>query len=152
MGEMKVVARESVSPLEWLESRLHPWVSFVIMPVFALANAGIPLDSASPTDTVSVAVIAGLVIGKPVGITIFSALTVALRIGQLPRGVTWPAIVGAGFLAGIGFTMAMFIAGLALDEPLLSTAKMGVLVASALAAAIGCAILVASLKKPEGAQ
>jgi NhaA family Na+:H+ antiporter len=138
--------------LDWLESRLHPWVSFGIMPLFALANAGIPLDSASPTDAVAVAVIAGLVIGKPVGITIFSALAVKLGIGKLPKGVTWPAVVGAGFLAGIGFTMAMFIAGLALDEPLLSAAKMGVLVASALAAVIGCGLLVATLRKPEGAQ
>ncbi len=152
LKEMGIVARESVPPLDWLESRLHPWVSFGIMPLFALANAGIPLDSASPTDAVAVAVIAGLVIGKPVGITIFSARTVALRICELPKGVTWPGVVGAGFLAGIGFTMAMFIAGLALDEPLLSDAKMGVLVASALAAVIGCGLLVATLRKPEGAR
>lgn len=148
MDEMKVVARETVPPLERLESRLHPWVSFVIMPVFALANAGISFDSASPTDAVAVAVIAGLVIGKPLGITIFSALAVALRIGQLPAGVSWPALIGGGFLAGIGFTMAMFIAELAVEEPLLSAAKMGVLVASALAGIIGCALLVTTLKRP----
>jgi NhaA family Na+:H+ antiporter len=148
MGEMGMVVRETVPPLERLETRLHPWVSFVIMPVFALANAGIPLDSASVTDGVAVAVIAGLVIGKPLGIMIFSAATVGLKIGELPEGVNWPAMVGAGFLAGIGFTMAMFIASLAVEEPLLSQAKIGVLAASAVAAIIGCLILVATLKKP----
>jgi len=151
MDELQDVARETVPPLERLESRLHPWVSFVIMPLFALANAGIPLDSASPTDAVAVAVIAGLVIGKPIGITLFSFIAVALRIGRLPEGVTWMAMLGGGVLAGIGFTMAMFIAGLALEEPLLSAAKMGVLVASAIAAVVGCALLVMTLKKPETA-
>jgi NhaA family Na+:H+ antiporter len=149
MDEMEVVARESVSPLQRLESRLHPWVSFVIMPVFALANAGVPLGSASVTDAVAVAVIAGLLLGKPVGITLFSGIAVALRFGELPRGVGWGGIVGGGFLAGIGFTMAMFIASLALEEPLLSTAKMGILVASAVAAVLGCLLMVITLRPPQ---
>jgi len=140
--------REAIPPLEYLEGRLHPWSSFVIMPVFALANAGVAFKAADFADPVAVAVMAGLVLGKPVGILLASILAVKLITRGLPAGLTWPALVGGGFLAGIGFTMALFIAGLALDGPALNAAKVGVLGASAVAAAAGVVLLLATLPKP----
>ena len=140
--------REVISPLEYLEGRLHPWSSFVIMPVFALANAGVAFAAADFVDPVAIAIMAGLVLGKPVGILLMSLLAVKLVTKGLPEGLTWPSLVGGGFLSGIGFTMALFIAGLALDGPALNAAKVGVLGASALAAVIGMILLVAVLPKP----
>jgi NhaA family Na+:H+ antiporter len=137
--------RETISPLGYLESTLHPWVGFVIMPIFALANAGVPLQLASFADPVALAVAAGLLIGKPVGIVTFSWVAVRTHVARLPDGVEWGAVAGAGVLAGIGFTMALFIAGLALDGAALEAAKVGTLGGSAVAAAIGMALLVHAL-------
>ena len=142
-------ARESISPLEYLEGLLHPWVSFVIMPLFALANAGVPISLAGFGDPVALAVDAGLVIGKPVGIVLFSAAAVRLGLATLPEGVNWTMMIGGGFLAGIGFTMALFIAGLALDGETLDSAKVGILGASAVAALLGMAILARQPSPPE---
>jgi len=144
-------ARESVSPLEYLERLLHPWVSFVVMPVFALANAGVAFHPRDVTDPVAVAVAAGLVVGKPVGIVVASWLAVRTGVARLPAGVGWGALAGAGLLAGIGFTMALFIAGLALPPEARDTAKVGILVASALAALLGMGLLAAVLPKPRTA-
>ena len=103
-------AREPISPLEYLESSLHPWVAFLIMPLFALANAGVPFQLSDLGDPVALAVGISLVVGKPLGIVAFSALAVRLGLASLPEGVGWGALAGGGFLAGIGFTMALFIA------------------------------------------
>ncbi len=142
-------ARESISPLEYLEGMLHPWVSFVIMPLFALANAGVPISLAGFGDPVALAVDAGLVIGKPVGIVLFSAAAVRLGLATLPEGVDWTMMIGGGFLAGIGFTMALFIAGLALSGEALDSAKVGILGASAIAALLGMGILARQPALPE---
>jgi NhaA family Na+:H+ antiporter len=133
--------RETVSPVEYLERVLHPWVSFVIMPVFALANAGVAFELSDVTDPVAVAIMAGLVMGKPVGIVGASALAVRFGWASLPSGTGWRGMIGGGFLAGIGFTMALFIAGLALEGPSLDTAKVGILGASFVAAVIGMLML-----------
>ena len=129
--------RETVSPLVYLETTLHPWVGFAIMPLFALANAGVPFTASDLGDPVAVAVGLGLVIGKPIGIVGFSWLSVRSGLSALPQGVTWGLLFGGGLLAGIGFTMALFISGLALDADSLGAAKVGVLAASAIAAALG---------------
>jgi NhaA family Na+:H+ antiporter len=150
LRELATAARETVSPLERIEMSLHPWSSFAIMPVFALANAGIPIRAESFGEPVAMAVMAGLVLGKPVGIVAVSFLAVRLGLAELPRGVSWTALLGAGFLAGIGFTMALFIAELALAGPMLEAAKVGVLAASALAALIGVAILLVALPRDAG--
>lgn len=121
--------REVISPLEYLEGTLHPWTAFVIM---------------------AIAVMAGLVLGKPIGILLMSYLAVKLITKSLPEGLGWPALVGGGFLSGIGFTMTLFISGLALSGPSLQTAKVGVLGASLLAAMAGMAVLVKVLPKPGG--
>ena len=133
-------AGEEASPGARLEHALHPWVAYAIMPLFALANAGVDLGGvdlgASPG--LAIGVIAGLVVGKPVGIVLACALAVRLGVAALPRGVTWRGLIVVGAVGGIGFTMALFIAQLAFaDQPALhATTKVTVLIASALAAMI----------------
>ena len=136
------ITRETISPLEYLIYVLHPWVAFVIMPLFALANAGVEFRAADVLSPVALTVILGLVVGKPVGILLLSWLSLKSGIARMPEGVRWRHIAGGGFLAGIGFTMALFIAGLAFaDEALLRSAKTGVLLGSAVSAIIGVLLL-----------
>ena len=143
---------EPVSPLVRLEHLLHPWSSFVVLPIFALANAGIVIDSASidaATETpVALAVILGLVVGKTLGLTAGAALAVRLRLSRLPPGVRWSHLVGLGALAGIGFTVSLFITELAFDDPdVISAAKLGVLTGSLVAAGLGL-LLLAAVSRP----
>jgi NhaA family Na+:H+ antiporter len=147
---VKRAARESVSPLEYLESVLHPWMGFAIMPIFALANAGVPIQLESFSHPIALAIGAGLVVGKPLGIVVFSWIAVRIGLASLPAGVGWGAITGGGLLAGIGFTMALFIAGLALEGDALDIAKVGILEASVAAAILGVAVLVRVLPAPSG--
>ncbi len=149
LRHMETASREAISPLERLEVKLHSWVGFVIMPIFALANACVPIEVSYVTSPVALAIMAGLLIGKPLGIVGFSYGAVKLGWAQVPKGVTWAMITAGGFLAGIGFTMAMFIAGLAMKGDLkefLDPAKIGILCGSVLAAAIGMGLLAAQLK------
>ena len=160
LQRVRDLSLEAQSPLEYLMHRLHPWVAFGVMPVFALANAGVPLDATTLGDPagvrVALAVTLGLLIGKPVGITLFALAAVRLRLASLPRGVGAGALFGAGMLGGIGFTMALFITALAFGEgPLASAAKVGVLGASVLACLGGLAVLSRVLpphapKSPDG--
>jgi NhaA family Na+:H+ antiporter len=133
------------APLQRLEHSLHPWVAFFIMPVFALANAGVSLGEDFVTaiaQPISLGIVAGLVIGKQVGITLFVWLATKLKIAELPSGVSWRHIYGASWLAGIGFTMSLFIAGLAFGESdSLATAKVGILIASLISGVVGFLIL-----------
>jgi Na+:H+ antiporter, NhaA family len=144
-------ARETIAPLERVETVLHPWVSFVIMPLFAFANAGVPIQISGFSDPVAMAIMAGLCIGKPVGIFLFSWLAVRLGVARLPEGVSWIILLAGGILAGIGFTMSLFIAGLALSGGILQAAKIGILAGSALCAVIGMVLLRWLLAKPAGA-
>ena len=139
-------ANEDVEPpLQELEHTLHPWVVFVIMPLFALANAGVVLgeDFASTLlNPVSLGIVAGLLLGKQFGIILFAWLAVKSGISELPGGVTWLHIYGAAWLAGIGFTMSLFISDLAFaDSPLLDIAKLGILTASLIAGVAGWSII-----------
>ncbi len=137
------VAREGLSPLARLEHGLHPWVGFVIMPLFALANAGVEIRPAAVADPVAVAVALGLLVGKPVGIVLFAVAAVRVGVAALPTGVDWKVMAGGGALGGIGFTMSMFVANLAFDDPAhLDAAKVGILVGSTASAALGAALLV----------
>ena len=125
-----------------LEHNLHPFVSFGIMPLFALANAGVSLSGGTLFQPINLGIIAGLVIGKQVGITLFSWLAVRLGFAELPKGIRWVQIYATGWLGGIGFTMSLFIANLAFSEAdLVDVAKLGILVASVLAGIAGAAIL-----------
>jgi Na+:H+ antiporter, NhaA family len=140
------LAREAVSPLTRLEHALHPWSSFVVLPVFALANAGIVLDraaiDAATESPVTAAVAVALVAGKAVGLTAGTALAVRLGLSHLPAGVRWAHVAGVGLLAGIGFTVSLFITELAYDDPaLVDAAKLGVLAGSVTAAVAGTVAL-----------
>jgi Na+/H+ antiporter NhaA len=135
-----------VSVVEWLQHRLHPWSTFLIVPVFALANAGVVISGEVIGDAVSSpvtwGVIAGLVLGKTVGITLATAVAVGTGIGRLPRGVTWRYVIGAGALGGIGFTVSLFVTELAFGDSILGEdARIGVLTASLLAGVIGTLIV-----------
>ncbi|MBX6387002.1 MAG: Na+/H+ antiporter NhaA [Microbispora sp.] len=134
-------AREALSPVERFEAALHPWVAFGVMPLFALANAGVPLSLDALTDPVALAVVAGFVLGKPAGVVGFAWLAVRSGLAARPAELGWGALAGGGMLAGIGFTMALFIAGLAFQGALLDAAKLGILGASVLSAAGGLALL-----------
>ncbi len=145
--KLSFAAKESASPLERLETSLHPWVGFLIMPLFALVNAGVEFRPAALSDPISFAVTLGLVLGKPLGIVVFSLVAVKLKIAQLPSGVTTRMLVAAGCLGGIGFTMSLFIAHLGLDHEHLDAGKCGILIGSGISAILGSVILVLSLPK-----
>jgi Na+:H+ antiporter, NhaA family len=131
------------SPLQRIEHRLTPWVTFVVIPVFALSNAGIDLAAVSwdeaLSEPVTLGVVSGLVVGKFAGISLFTWAAVRLQLARLPSGVGWPHLLGAAWLAGIGFTMSLFIAQLAFGggPDLVEQAKLGILVGSATSALIG---------------
>lgn len=141
INHLIVAARETVSPLQRLELALHPWVAFFIMPVFALANAGVPIVHEAITSPVSVAVSLGLLIGKPLGILLFSWLSVNFLGAKLPTNTSWNCMVGTGFLAGIGFTMSIFIANLAFTGDMLVAGKVGAITGSFISATVGLMIL-----------
>ena len=149
VATLQYVAREAVAPLQRIEDRLHPWVGFAIMPLFALANAGVEIRPAAILDPVALAIVAGLVLGKTVGIVGFSYFAVKLGFASLPRGTTWPMLIAAGVLGGIGFTMSLFIANLAFPAPpeLLAAAKTGILAGSAIAAIAGAGLLAWSTRQ-----
>jgi NhaA family Na+:H+ antiporter len=132
-------------PLQRLEHALHPWVTFAIMPLFALVNAGVPLSGDLGklfVQPVTLGVIIGLMLGKPLGVLIAAWLAVRLGPASLPANVSWQHIHGAGWLAGIGFTMSLFMAGLSFsDDAQLTEAKLGILAASLCAGVIGSVIL-----------
>lgn len=138
--------RESISPLERFEADVHPWAAFVIMPIFALANAGVPFSLGALTSPIAVAVAISLLIGKPLGIVLTLIVVVKSRLGIIPGGSSWMTVVGAGCLAGIGFTMSLFVASLSLEGALLTEAKSGILIGSAVSGVIGFTILALSLK------
>jgi Na+:H+ antiporter, NhaA family len=137
------------TPLQRLESQLHPWVSFVIMPLFALANAGVVLHGDRLanmfSNTVTLGVFAGLTIGKFFGVVGFCWLAIKLGISKLPDGVNWRQIFGVGCLAGVGFTMSLFVTTLAFSEAaLVDTAKLGIFAASLVSGIAGYIVLKSS--------
>ncbi|MGI9540132.1 MAG: Na+/H+ antiporter NhaA [Miltoncostaeaceae bacterium] len=156
--ELSWLSNEAVSPLARIEHGLHRWTSFLILPIFALANAGIVLSSdaleAATENGVALGILLGLVFGKTVGITLGSLVAVGLGIGKLPEGVRLAHLIGAASLAGIGFTVSLFIAGLAFDDPVIeNSARLGILAGSIVAGAVGLAVLWAvGRRSPQPAQ
>jgi NhaA family Na+:H+ antiporter len=132
---------ETLSPVERMEMMLHPWAGFVVMPIFALANAGVEIYGADLRQPVSVAIFAGLVFGKPIGVLTFSWLAVRLGLATRALRLSWPLLAAGSLLTGIGFTMSLFIAGLAYDPAILNAAKIGILAGSAVSAAAGLLML-----------
>ena len=146
MHAMTRLARHSVSPAERIAHILHPWSSFLIVPIFALANAGVSIKAdafeGAGATALTLGVMLGLVAGKTLGITAAAWLGVRLGIARLPEGATWKMMFGIAAVAGIGFTVSLFVAELAFtDGPLRDAAKIGVLAASAVAAVIGGVVL-----------
>ncbi len=155
IASLEEAAEAALPPLARMHHALHVPVNFVIMPVFALANAGISLhgmtlDTIGP---VSIGVVAGLVLGKPLGILLATRAAVALG-ARLPSGVRWPELAGVACVAGIGFTMSIFIASLAFPTPaLLTEAKLGIFAASLLAGVLGAAVIaLATRRAPRAAE
>ena len=152
MSETSRLARESVSPLTRMEDQLHPWSAYVVLPLFALANAGVVVSLSVLGDAlggqVGLGIILGLVIGAPLGGLLLSRLLVATTPTRLPEGLDWSVIAGIAPLKGIGFTVAIFIAVLAFEDDvaLQEQAKIAILLASAAAAAIG--LLILSMQQP----
>jgi Na+:H+ antiporter, NhaA family len=135
---------ENSSPLQRLENYLHPWVTYAIMPLFAFANAGVTVSasiSQSILHPVSLGVITGLLIGKPVGIFTLSWLSIRLKLAELPSNIQWIHLYGLACLGGIGFTMSLFIANLAFENTNVEIAKIGILTASVLAGLWGAVVL-----------
>ena len=150
---IELAAHHAETPLQRLERSMYPWVAFAIIPLFALGNAGLNFseskvlgDLISPL-TLGVAL--GLVLGKPLGIGMFSFLAVKTGLSSLPRGVNWRHITGAGMLGGIGFTMSLFIMGLSFtDDIFIGRAKLGILLGSLASAAVGLLFL-SSASRPK---
>ena len=132
---------ETLSPVERLEMMLHPWAGFLVMPIFALANAGVEIYGAELRQPVSVAIFAGLVFGKPIGVLTFSWLAVRLGLATRALRLSWPLLAAGCLLTGIGFTMSLFIAGVAYDPAMLSAAKIGILAGSTVSAVAGLLML-----------
>lgn len=145
-AEVARLALDSTSPLERLESRLAPWVSYVIVPVFALANAGVSLSgdalSGVASDPVVLGVALGLIVGKAVGVFAASQIAVRLGIGRLPDGATWRHMAGVSVCAGVGFTVALFVTSISFEDPgLANSARLGVLLGSLIAGIVGYSLL-----------
>lgn len=145
------------SPLHDLAHAIKWPVTFLIMPIFAFANAGVSLQGLTLPDLaqpVTSGIALGLLLGKPIGITLFTLLVVKLGIARLPEGVTWTQVVGVGFIAGIGFTMSLFVGVLAFEglDQMMNQVRLGVLSGSTLAALIGALILVLAAGKMKAAR
>lgn len=149
--EIDTIADDAHTPLQKLEHALHPIVAFIILPVFALANAGIVFEGKildSFLSPITLGIIFGLVLGKSIGITVFSWIALKTGIAKLPEGTDWKGILGAAFMAGIGFTMSIFIAELAFeDAEIIKMAKIGIFSASIISAIIGLTLLSSRSKK-----
>jgi NhaA family Na+:H+ antiporter len=143
---LEAIAERMQSPAQRLEHGLTPWATYLVLPIFALANAGVTISSdmgALLSNRVALGIIFGLVLGKSFGITLFTWLAIRLGIAEMPSRVGWPQLFSATWLAGIGFTMALFIANSAFSDPvLLNTAKLAILTASLIAGIIGFTLLI----------
>lgn len=143
------------TPLQKMEHTMEPWIAYLILPLFALANAGVVLEDLDMglalAHPVTLGVAAGLSLGKPVGILLFTWLATKLLRVELIGGVTWPMVLGVGFLGGIGFTMSLFIGALSFQEPLFQEyAKMGIIIGSALGGVCGYLVLRRAMAGGEG--
>ncbi len=143
--ELEELCEQVQAPLQKMEHSLHNWVQFLIMPIFALANAGVALSLdgfGGGQSMVLFGIVLGLVLGKPIGLIGASWLAVRFGVADLPHGVNWRAMVGVGVLGGIGFTMSLFIASLGFADPeVLATAKLAILIASLIAGTTGLFLL-----------
>jgi len=152
IADIEDLNEKAQTPLQKLEHAMHPITAFFILPVFALSNAGVHIEGSIVEmllHPISLGIIAGLVLGKFFGISVFSHLMVKFKLSVLPDGVSWRQIYGLAFLAGIGFTMSIFISDLAfVEEESKQIAKVGIMAASFISATIGMLVLGMGTKKP----
>jgi NhaA family Na+:H+ antiporter len=146
LRDLEELSRESQSVLDRLEHALHPWTSLVVIPVFALANAGVELSGGAVRDAasspVALGVALGLMLGKPIGITLASFVAVRVGVAALPEGVRWGEVAAVSLIAGIGFTVSLFVSALAFtDAGLIDEAKIGILAGSAAIGTLGFVVL-----------
>lgn len=146
-----VASREAQSPLTRIETALHPWVAFLVMPIFAFVNAGVPLGGGAEDTAIPLAIVLGLLIGKPIGILLFAYLAVRVAGALLPERVDWKMIGATGLLAGVGFTMSLFIASLGLKGDELTSAKTGILMGSGIALVLGLVALLLATRRSRAA-
>ena len=153
LEDMRTLSKQAMTPLQRLEHGMHPFVTYIVMPIFALANAGVTISSDSTnsgTSLVALGVIFGLLVGKFIGIVGTTSLFVKLKLASLPLGMTYKHLIGVGLLASIGFTMSLFIANLAFkNQELVQQAKMGILFASLLGGTLGFLFLYFNNNKSE---
>ncbi len=152
-NETVTIARQSVSSVEWLQHVFHPWSSYLVLPLFALANAGIAIStdslSAAASSSVAVGAATGLLLGKPVGICLATLIATKVLGGSLPTGVRFRAVAAGSILAAVGFTVSLFISDLAFDNAqLVADAKVGVIAASLIAGTLGYFALRLTLRTP----
>ncbi|QIA08583.1 Na+/H+ antiporter NhaA [Draconibacterium halophilum] len=149
IDEMEELTEKTASPIQFLEHRLHGWVAFIILPLFAFANAGVVFSFSGDTNTALASNIGlSLIIGKFVGIFLVSFLAIKFKISELPKNVNFTSLAGVSFLGGLGFTMSLFINNLAFtDEILINSAKMGILLGSFVAGLLGYILLRVSSNK-----
>jgi NhaA family Na+:H+ antiporter len=157
LGQMEELTQWTESPVEKLERMVHPWTAYLILPLFALANAGVALSGESVAaalgSTVLLGIVGGLIVGKLVGVTLVAWIAVKMGVASLPAGVRWAHVSGVALLAGIGFTVSLFITGLAFTDPaIVDQAKIAILLASLLAGGLGYGTLRMVSSEPEGAQ
>ncbi|RRJ93389.1 Na+/H+ antiporter NhaA [Flavobacterium macacae] len=145
LQEMDVTTKDAMSPLHRLEHSMHSFVSFIVMPVFALANAGVTFSNdiiANATSNVTLGVVLGLIAGKVIGVFGVSSLMIKLKLSMLPEGMTYKSLFGVGLLASIGFTMSLFVTNLAFNNPEYELqAKLGIFIASLIGGIFGFIIL-----------
>jgi len=148
VGTLAEAEREVVSPSERLQRALHPWVAFVVMPLFAFVNAGIAPDWSALDVRVALGVLVGLVLGKPLGVVLASWIAVRTGLARIPAGVTWSGVWVVGLVAGVGFTVALFVANLAfVDAAALASAKIGILGGSILAVVLAFVVGLVALRR-----
>lgn len=147
LAAVERVLETKQSPLHRLEHALHPYVNYLVLPIFALFNAGLSLAGVS-VGSVTLGIAAGLVFGKPLGVFLLSFIAVKAGLAQLPTGVTWRGIFGVGLLAGIGFTMSLFVAGLSFEGELYNQARLGIIVGSLISAGLGITLLATGRRTP----
>lgn len=150
--ELEMDCQNVETPLQRMLHALHPWVAFLILPIFALGNAGLTFGQISLSEALthraSLGIMFGLLVGKPIGITLFSYLSVKMKLALLPEGIRWPHIFGVSLLGGIGFTMSLFISGLSFTMPdLLNYSKLAVLTVSVVSALVGILFLLYYTKR-----
>ncbi len=152
LQDLETAANQAETPLQRIEHALHPWVTFAVVPLFALANAGVDLRATglgAVTHPISLGIVAGLVLGKQVGVLLFSFLAVRTGLANLPEGATWKQVYGVAILMGIGFTMSLFVAGLSFYDPgFLDIAKVGILIASLFSGIVGWLVLRSACPAP----